>query len=51
MLAGFELPPYLSLTHLFTKFLGLTSTQAAGSTVFLGKVVRRITTKNKHALG
>ncbi|XP_041858736.1 chloride channel K [Melanotaenia boesemani] len=38
MLAGFELPHYLSLTNMFTKFLGLISTLAAGSTVFLGKV-------------
>ncbi|XP_029690150.1 chloride channel K isoform X1 [Takifugu rubripes] len=38
MLAGFELPPYLSLTNMFIKFLGLTCTLAAGSTVFLGKV-------------
>ncbi|TWW56268.1 Chloride channel protein [Takifugu flavidus] len=38
MLAGFELPPYLSLTNMFIKFLGLTCTLAAGSTLFLGKV-------------
>ncbi|XP_030589953.1 chloride channel K isoform X2 [Archocentrus centrarchus] len=38
MLAGIEMPHYLSLTHLFTKFLGLICTLAAGSTVFLGKV-------------
>lgn len=40
MLAGIELPHYLTLTNTFTKFLGLTCTLAAGSTVFLGKVVR-----------
>lgn len=50
MLAGFELPPYSSLTNMFIKFLGLTCTLAAGSTVFLGKVVRRITTKIRQAL-
>uniref|UniRef100_A0A3B4TEW5 Chloride channel K n=1 Tax=Seriola dumerili TaxID=41447 RepID=A0A3B4TEW5_SERDU len=38
MLAGIEMPHYLSLTNLFTKFLGLICTLAAGSTVFLGKV-------------
>ncbi|XP_075882601.1 chloride channel K [Nelusetta ayraudi] len=38
MLAGIELPHYLTLTNMFTKFLGLTCTLAAGSTVFLGKV-------------
>uniref|UniRef100_A0A3Q3XH40 Uncharacterized protein n=1 Tax=Mola mola TaxID=94237 RepID=A0A3Q3XH40_MOLML len=38
MLAGITMPDYLSLTNLFTKFLGLTCTLAAGSTVFLGKV-------------
>ncbi|KAM4738035.1 chloride channel K [Anableps anableps] len=38
MLAGIEMPHYLSLTNMFTKFLGLTCTLAAGSTVFLGKV-------------
>uniref|UniRef100_A0AAX7UT56 Chloride channel K n=1 Tax=Astatotilapia calliptera TaxID=8154 RepID=A0AAX7UT56_ASTCA len=38
MLAGFEMPHYLSLTNLFSKFLGLICTLAAGSTVFLGKV-------------
>ncbi|XP_036958651.1 chloride channel K isoform X2 [Acanthopagrus latus] len=38
MLAGFEMPHYLSLTNMFTKFLGLICTLAAGSTVFLGKV-------------
>ncbi|XP_042348607.1 chloride channel K [Plectropomus leopardus] len=38
MLAGIELPHYLSLTNMFTKFLGLICTLAAGSTVFLGKV-------------
>lgn len=42
MLAGIEMPHYLSLTNMFTKFLGLTCTLAAGSTVFLGKVVRNI---------
>lgn len=50
MLAGFELSPYSSLTNMFIKFLGLTCTLAAGSTVFLGKVVRRITTKITFAL-
>lgn len=40
MLAGIEMPHYLSLTNMFTKFLGLICTLAAGSTVFLGKVVR-----------
>ncbi|KAK2897908.1 hypothetical protein Q8A73_014288 [Channa argus] len=38
ILAGFEMPHFLSVTHLFTKFLGLICTLAAGSTVFLGKV-------------
>nr|XP_054601732.1 chloride channel K [Nothobranchius furzeri] len=38
MIAGSEMPHYLSLTHLFTKFLGLICTLAAGTTVFLGKV-------------
>ncbi|KAM8863202.1 chloride channel K isoform 2-T2 [Spinachia spinachia] len=38
MLAGIEMPHYLSLTNLFTKLLALTCTLAAGSTVFLGKV-------------
>ncbi|XP_032427384.1 chloride channel K [Xiphophorus hellerii] len=38
ILSGIELPHYLSLTHMFTKFLGLICTLAAGSTVFLGKV-------------
>ncbi|XP_047452708.1 chloride channel K [Mugil cephalus] len=38
MLAGFDMPHYLSLTNMFTKFLGLICTLAAGSTVFLGKV-------------
>ncbi|KAK5863224.1 hypothetical protein PBY51_000270 [Eleginops maclovinus] len=38
MLAGFKMPHYLSLTNMFTKFLGLICTLAAGSTVFLGKV-------------
>uniref|UniRef100_A0A3B3TXF5 Chloride channel K n=1 Tax=Poecilia latipinna TaxID=48699 RepID=A0A3B3TXF5_9TELE len=38
MLSGIEVPHYLSLTNMFTKFLGLTCTLAAGSTVFLGKV-------------
>ncbi|KAM3618002.1 uncharacterized protein V6R79_013814 [Siganus canaliculatus] len=38
MLAGMEMPHYLSLTNMFTKFLGLICTLAAGSTVFLGKV-------------
>lgn len=45
MLAGIDLPHYLSLTNMFTKFLGLTCTLAAGSTVFLGKVVRNISVK------
>ncbi|KAM4562681.1 chloride channel K isoform 2-T2 [Odontesthes bonariensis] len=38
MLDGIEMPHYLSLTNMFTKFLGLICTLAAGSTVFLGKV-------------
>ncbi|XP_015253749.1 PREDICTED: chloride channel protein ClC-Kb-like [Cyprinodon variegatus] len=38
MLAGMEMPHYLSLTNMFAKFLGLICTLAAGSTVFLGKV-------------
>ncbi|XP_040908182.1 chloride channel K [Toxotes jaculatrix] len=38
MLAGIEMPHYLSLTNMFTKFLGLICVLAAGSTVFLGKV-------------
>ncbi|XP_041802718.1 chloride channel K [Chelmon rostratus] len=38
MLAGIEMPHYLSLTNMFTKFLGLICTLAAGSTIFLGKV-------------
>ncbi|KAG7226904.1 hypothetical protein INR49_022199 [Caranx melampygus] len=38
MLAGIEMPHYLSLTNMFIKFLGLICTLAAGSTVFLGKV-------------
>ncbi|XP_040009410.1 chloride channel K [Xiphias gladius] len=38
MLAGIKLPHYLSLTNMFTKYLGLICTLAAGSTVFLGKV-------------
>nr|XP_057941035.1 chloride channel K isoform X4 [Doryrhamphus excisus]XP_057941036.1 chloride channel K isoform X4 [Doryrhamphus excisus]XP_057941037.1 chloride channel K isoform X4 [Doryrhamphus excisus]XP_057941038.1 chloride channel K isoform X4 [Doryrhamphus excisus] len=38
MLAGIQMPNYLSLTNMFTKFLGLICTLAAGSTVFLGKV-------------
>uniref|UniRef100_A0A672GVE8 Uncharacterized protein n=1 Tax=Salarias fasciatus TaxID=181472 RepID=A0A672GVE8_SALFA len=38
MLAGIEMPHYLSLTNMFTKFVGLICTLAAGSTVFLGKV-------------
>lgn len=42
MLAGIEMPHYLSLTNMFTKFLGLICTLAAGSTVFLGKVVRDV---------
>lgn len=42
MLAGIEMPHYLSLTNLFTKLVALVCTLAAGSTIFLGKVVRRI---------
>uniref|UniRef100_A0A3B3I2D6 Chloride channel K n=1 Tax=Oryzias latipes TaxID=8090 RepID=A0A3B3I2D6_ORYLA len=38
MLAGIDMPLYLSLTNMFSKFLGLFCTLAAGSTVFLGKV-------------
>uniref|UniRef100_A0A7N8WXD8 Chloride channel K n=1 Tax=Mastacembelus armatus TaxID=205130 RepID=A0A7N8WXD8_9TELE len=38
MLAGFEMPHYLSVTNLFTKYVGLICTLAAGSTIFLGKV-------------
>ncbi|KAM3850448.1 chloride channel K, partial [Diretmus argenteus] len=38
MLSGVEMPHYLSLTNMFAKFLGLTCTLAASSTVFLGKV-------------
>ncbi|XP_034550964.1 chloride channel K [Notolabrus celidotus] len=38
MLSGVEMPHYLSLTNMFTKFLGLICTLSAGSTVFLGKV-------------
>ncbi|TNN58350.1 Chloride channel protein ClC-Kb [Liparis tanakae] len=38
MLAGIEMPQYLSLTNMFSKFLGLICTLAAGSTIFLGKV-------------
>ncbi|XP_077369737.1 chloride channel K [Festucalex cinctus] len=38
MLTGIQLPRYLSLTNMFTKFLGLICTLAAGSTLFLGKV-------------
>ncbi|XP_058499931.1 chloride channel K [Solea solea] len=38
MLAGIEMPHYLSLTNMFTKFVGLICTLSAGSTVFLGKV-------------
>lgn len=40
MLAGIEMPPYLSLTNMFAKFLGVICTLAAGTTVFMGKVVR-----------
>jgi len=40
MMDGIKMPHYLSLTNMFTKFLGLICTLAAGSTVFLGKVVR-----------
>lgn len=39
MLAGIKMPHYLSLTNMFAKFLGLICALAAGSTVFLGKVV------------
>lgn len=42
MLSGIEMPHYLSLTNMFAKFLGLICTLAAGSTVFLGKVVRDV---------
>ncbi|CAJ1055385.1 chloride channel K [Xyrichtys novacula] len=38
MLSGVTMPQYLSLTNMFTKFLGLICTLSAGSTVFLGKV-------------
>uniref|UniRef100_A0A3P8UZF6 Chloride channel K n=1 Tax=Cynoglossus semilaevis TaxID=244447 RepID=A0A3P8UZF6_CYNSE len=38
MLVGIQMSHYLSLTNMFTKFLGLICTLAAGSTVFLGKV-------------
>uniref|UniRef100_A0A7N6BKS2 Chloride channel K n=1 Tax=Anabas testudineus TaxID=64144 RepID=A0A7N6BKS2_ANATE len=38
ILVGFEMPHYLSVTHLFTKYVGLICTLAAGSTIFLGKV-------------
>ncbi|XP_033824743.1 chloride channel K [Periophthalmus magnuspinnatus] len=38
MLAGFEVPHYLSVTNMFTKCLGLVCTLSGGSTVFLGKV-------------
>ncbi|XP_060931515.1 chloride channel K [Limanda limanda] len=38
MLAGIEMPHYLSLTNMFAKFLGLICVLAAGSTVSLGKV-------------
>ncbi|KAM7404367.1 hypothetical protein PAMP_011719 [Pampus punctatissimus] len=38
MVAGIQMPHYLSLTNMFTKFLGLICTLAAGSTLFLGKV-------------
>ncbi|KAM9342385.1 chloride channel K [Pholidichthys leucotaenia] len=38
MLASIEMPHYLSLTNMFSKFLGLICTLAAGTTVFLGKV-------------
>ncbi|KAG5838812.1 hypothetical protein ANANG_G00227580 [Anguilla anguilla] len=39
ILSGVELPDYLSLTNLFAKLVGLICTLAAGSSVFLGKVV------------
>ncbi|XP_061669039.1 chloride channel K [Syngnathoides biaculeatus] len=38
MLSGIQLPQYLNLTNMFTKFLGLICTLAAGSTIFMGKV-------------
>ncbi|KAK2851110.1 hypothetical protein Q5P01_007386 [Channa striata] len=38
ILVGFDMPHFLSVTHLFTKFLGLICTLAGGSTIFLGKV-------------
>ncbi|XP_072306325.1 chloride channel K [Eucyclogobius newberryi] len=38
LLAGFELPHYLTLTNMFTKSLGMICTLSAGNTVFLGKV-------------
>ena len=39
ILSGVDMPHYLSLTNLFAKYVGLICTLAAGSTVFLGKVV------------
>ncbi|XP_066527744.1 chloride channel K [Hoplias malabaricus] len=38
ILAGVQLPDYLSLSNLFAKLVGLICTLSAGSTVFLGKV-------------
>ncbi|KAK7884748.1 hypothetical protein WMY93_027871 [Mugilogobius chulae] len=38
LLAGFELPHYLSLTNMFTKSMGLVCSLSAGNTIFLGKV-------------
>ncbi|KAG7269549.1 hypothetical protein CRUP_025273 [Coryphaenoides rupestris] len=38
LLAGVDMPHYLSLTNLGVKLLGLTCTLGAGSTLFLGKV-------------
>ena len=39
MLSGVEMPHYLSVTNLFVKVVGLICTLAAGTSVFLGKVV------------
>ncbi len=41
ILLGMDMPDYLSLSNLFAKLFGLICTLASGSTVFLGKVVRR----------
>ncbi|KAJ0064683.1 hypothetical protein NL108_011494, partial [Boleophthalmus pectinirostris] len=38
LLAGFELPQYLSVSNMFTKSLGLICTLSAGNTLFLAKV-------------